>query len=101
LCSTPKILTTYPCGIGHSSTHSLPSPGLLAASIMLEAAVNHDGFDGLFSGYSGAYVPEILSALRQIGAPYTHALVERAIAVAYPDGYPRSEEHTSELQSLA
>jgi len=77
----------------------LPSKSRVACCIhMLEAAVNHDGFDGLFSGYSGAYVPEILSALRQIGAPYTHALVERAIAVAYPDGYPEDPaEHQDEL----
>jgi hypothetical protein len=67
----------------------LPLKSQVACCIhMLEAAVNHDGFDGLFSNYSGAYIPEILSALRQIGAPNTLALVERAIALAYPDGYP-------------
>ena len=80
----------------------LPSKSQVACCIhMLEAAVNSDGFDGLFFNYSGAYIPEILSALRQIGAPHTLALVERAIALAYPGGYPDDPAEHQDTLSLS
>jgi hypothetical protein len=67
----------------------LPARAQVACCIhMLEAAVNHDGFYGFFFNVSGEYVRETLTALEHIGAPYTQALLERAVTVAFPDGYP-------------
>ena len=67
----------------------LPSKTQVAYCIhMLEANVNHDGFYGFFFNHSGEYVRETLTALQRIKAPTTHALLERAVAMAYPDGYP-------------
>jgi hypothetical protein len=42
----------------------------------------------LFFNSSGAYVQETLQALTAIGAIATRALLERAIAIGFPDGYP-------------
>jgi hypothetical protein len=54
----------------------------------LEAEVNNGGFHQLFFNSSGAYVQETLQALTAIGAIATRALLERAIAIGFPDGYP-------------
>jgi hypothetical protein len=53
----------------------------------LEAEVNNGGFHQFFAN-SGEYLPETLHALSAIEATATRALLERAAAVAFPDGYP-------------
>jgi hypothetical protein len=55
---------------------------------MLEAQVNNGGFHQFFFNLSGEYVRETLAALEHIKAPRTQALLERAVAIAYPAGYP-------------
>ena len=54
----------------------------------LESEVNNGGFHQFFLNSSGEIVPETLRALAAIGAPHTKQLFERAIAVAFPSGYP-------------
>ena len=67
----------------------LPTKSQVACFIhMLEAQVNNGGFHAFFFNVSGEYVRETLAALERIGAPITLALLERAVAVAFPTGYP-------------
>jgi Domain of unknown function (DUF4375) len=54
----------------------------------LEAEVNNGGFHQFFSNSSGEYVRETLAALSAVDAPKTRELLEHAIAVAFPGGYP-------------
>ena len=54
----------------------------------LEAEVNNGGFHQFFLNSSGELVPETLQALSAIGATGTKHLLERAVAVAFPSGYP-------------
>jgi len=54
----------------------------------LEAEVNNGGFHQFFLNSSGQLVPETLQALSAIGATRTKHLLERAIAIAFPSGYP-------------
>jgi hypothetical protein len=61
----------------------------------LEAEVNNGGFHQFFGNSSGELVPETLRALDAIGAPKTKALLEQAIAVAFPSGYPSDTSEVS------
>ena len=54
----------------------------------LEAEVNNGGFHQFFLNSSGELVPETLQALAIIGASRTKLLLERAVAIAFPSGYP-------------
>jgi len=62
----------------------------------LEAEVNNGGFYQFFFNSSGEIVPHTLHALAEIGAPDTKRLLEQAMAVAFPAGYP---EDPSSIQS--
>ncbi len=55
---------------------------------MLEPEVNNGGFDQFFSNSSGMVARETIQALSAIGAEKTRSLLERAIQIAYPKGYP-------------
>jgi len=55
----------------------------------LEAEVNNGGFHQFFFNSSGEIVPHTLHALSEIGALNTKCLLEQAIAVAFPAGYPK------------
>lgn len=64
----------------------------------LEAQVSNGGFHQFFTNSSGAYTRETLNALAAIGATGTRALLEKAIAIAYPAGYPADPaEHQDAL----
>ena len=54
--------------------------------------MNNGGFHQFFFNSSGEIVPETLNALSEIGAPLTRALLERAVGVAFPTGYPVNPE---------
>lgn len=54
----------------------------------LEAEVNNGGFHQFFSNSSGHYTKEALAALHAIEAYTTAELLDRAIKIAYPDGFP-------------
>jgi hypothetical protein len=60
----------------------------------LEAEVNNGGFHQFFLNSSGAYVSETIDALAAIGAEHTKNLLQRAVRVCFPQGYPaNSSEH--------
>lgn len=59
----------------------------------LESEVNNGGFHQFFLNSSGEIVPHTLRALSAIGAPGTKRLLEEAIAVAFPSGYPVDPAH--------
>ena len=54
----------------------------------LEAEVNNGGFDQFFLNTSGRFARQTVEALHAIGADHTSKLLESAIAIAYPEGYP-------------
>ncbi len=54
----------------------------------LEAEVNNGGFHQFFLNSSGELVPETLEALTAIGANETRRLLEQAVTIAFPNGYP-------------
>ena len=61
---------------------------------MLEAEVNNGGFDQFFLNSSGQFALQTLDALGAIGAPQTKELLQAALALSYPAGYPDdSSEH--------
>jgi hypothetical protein len=63
-----------------------------------ESKVNSGGFHPYFFNSSGEYVRETLQALAAIGAVTTCALLERAVAIGFPDGYPAdSQQHQERL----
>jgi hypothetical protein len=59
---------------------------------ILEAEVNNGGFHQYFANSSGMFALETIIALSEIGAPKTRALLEGAIKIAYPRGYPDNRE---------
>jgi hypothetical protein len=64
----------------------------------LEAEVNNGGFHQFFSNSSGEYVRETIQALVDIGAQETCELLKRAVAIAFPSGYPSdAREYESTL----
>jgi len=65
----------------------------------LEAEVNNGGFHQFFFNSSGEIVPHTLHALSEIGAPNTKRLLEQAMAMAFPAGYP--EDPTTIQSALA
>jgi len=68
----------------------------------LETQVNSGGFHQFFTNSSGAYARETLQALSAIGATRTRDLLERAIVIAYPEGYPSdAAEHQDALTNYA
>lgn len=56
----------------------------------LEAEVNNGGFDQFFLNSSGRFALQTVEALHAIGADHTSEILEEAIAIAYPDGYPEN-----------
>lgn len=67
----------------------------------LEAEVNNGGFHQFFFNSSGEYVQETLRALAAIRAIATRALLERAVAIGFPDGYPAdAQQHNECLASF-
>jgi len=62
----------------------------------LEAEVNNGGFHQFFLNSSGELVPETLEALPVIGANETRRLLEQAVAIAFPNGYPSGVGHVQE-----
>ena len=76
-----------------------PSTRIAYCLHQLEAEVNNGGVYQFFSNSSGEYVPETLQALSDIGAPRTRALLEQAVAIAFPGGYPA--DPTSFADALA
>lgn len=64
----------------------------------LEAQVNNGGFHAFFGNSSGLFVPHTLRALNEIGALKTKKLLEDAILISYPEGFPAdSRLHVSAL----
>jgi Domain of unknown function (DUF4375) len=64
----------------------------------LESEVNNGGFYQFFLNSSVEYVRETLQALAAIGAVATHALLERAVAIGFPQGYPAdAQQHQESL----
>ncbi len=62
----------------------------------LESEVNNGGFHQFFLNSSGEYVPETLRALNAIGAVTTRDLLERAVAIGFPKGYPADAKQHQE-----
>jgi uncharacterized protein DUF4375 len=75
------------CSKAELVTHPLRAQVALCMH-KLEAEVNNGGFHQFFLNTSGELVPETLQALSEIGAPKTKHLLERAVAIAFPSGYP-------------
>ena len=72
---------------------ALPRPTQVAACVhRLESEVNNGGFHQFFLNPSGQFVPQILDALQEIGALKTKHLLEQAVRVAFPAGYPAGAE---------
>jgi len=65
----------------------------------LEAQVNNGGFDQYFHNTSGMFALETKLALRTIGAIKTASLLEEAILIGYPSGYPADSSLHQELLS--
>jgi hypothetical protein len=66
----------------------------------LESEVNNGGFHQFFLNSSGEYVPETLRALNAIGAVTTRDLLERAVAIGFPKGYPADAKQHQEFSLL-
>ena len=64
--------------------------------LLLEMEVNNGGFHQFFSNSTGYFVPETIIALKQIGADSTAAILERAIMIAYPNGFPMDRNQHEE-----
>lgn len=62
----------------------------------LEAEVNNGGFHQFFFNSSGQLVPETCEALTAVGANETRRLLEQAVAIAFPNGYPADPERVRE-----
>jgi Domain of unknown function (DUF4375) len=68
----------------------------------LETEVSSGGFHQFFTNPSGAFTRETLKALTAVGATATRALLERAIAIAYPEGFPAdASDHQDALADYA
>ena len=80
---------------GPAHLESLSRPIQVACLVhMLEAEVNNGGFDQFFINSSGQFAIQTLDALEAIGAPQTKELLQAALALSYPAGYPDdSSEH--------
>lgn len=64
----------------------------------MEAQVNNCGFHAFFENSSGLFVPHTLRALNEIGALKTKKLMEDALLISYPNGFPSdSRLHASTL----
>ncbi len=81
---------------------SRPKPIQIAYCLhRLEAEVNNGGFHAFFGNSSGVFVPETLQALASIGATKTRKLLEDALLIAYPSGFPSdSSLHERELSDI-
>ena len=68
---------------------SLTKPVQVATLLhALEAEVNNGGFHQFLTNSSGYFALQTIDALRAIGAGKTKALLESALRLAYPGGYP-------------
>jgi hypothetical protein len=61
----------------------------------LESQVNNGGFEQYFVNFTDASEHFVAEALDRIGAPETAAICRRAIACAFPEGLPSSQEEIS------
>jgi hypothetical protein len=59
--------------------------------------VNNGGFFQFFTSSSGLFVPQTLNALAEIGASKTKDLLERAVGIAYPGGFPADPTEYDEI----
>jgi len=64
----------------------------------LEAEVNNDGFEQFFTNSSRLFVPQTLEALAEIGASKTSAILEKAVTVAYANGFPANQNEHDEIE---
>ena len=67
---------------------------------MLEGQVNNGGFDQYFFNTSGEYVYETLNALKEIKAPQTTGILNRAINVFPTLPIPKDTDQRRELMKL-
>ena len=58
----------------------------------VESEVNNGGFSQYFLNSSAESVPFVVEALETIGAPKTADICRRAIAAAFPEGVPSTQE---------
>jgi hypothetical protein len=73
------------------ASQSLPQK-VFSSIWAVESEVNNGGFSQYFLNSSAESASFVVEALETIGAPQTAAICKRAIAAAFPDGLPQSEE---------
>jgi len=66
---------------------------------ILEAQVNNGGFNQFFSNSSGYFALETLVALERIGATKTKQVLNQALSIAYPGGFPSEKDLHEEYLS--
>ena len=77
---------------------TLPRQSQVACCILaLEAEVGNGGLFQFFTNSSGLFVPQTLIALAEIGASKTKDLLEKAVGIAYPGGFPTDPEEYDEV----
>ena len=77
---------------------TLPRQSQVACCIhALEAEVNNGGLVQFFTNSSGLFVPQTLNALEEIGASITRDLLEKAVGIAYPGGFPADPTEYDEI----
>ena len=69
-----------------------PPQKVFSALWAVESEVNNGGFSQYFFNSSNESAHFVAEALEIIGAPETADICRRAIAVAFPEGLPQSEE---------
>lgn len=92
------------CGRNDLLAHA-PRDRVALCLHLLESEVNNGGFHQFFLNSSGELVPETLEALTAIGANATRRLLEQAVAIAFPNGYPtiagRLQEELADLNNVS
>ena len=102
---TEEVVRVYPedfdnlyLTVGNISDFERLDDGQRAAFciLLLEMEVNNGGFHQFFNNSTGYFVPETIMALKQIGADSTAAILEKAIVIAYPNGFPTDRSQHEE-----
>jgi hypothetical protein len=70
---------------------------IFSAIWAVESEVNNGGFSQYFLNTSAESAPFVVEALESIGAPKTASICNRAIAVAFPTGLPKTPEAISSV----
>ncbi|HEY5364470.1 MAG TPA: DUF4375 domain-containing protein [Aestuariivirga sp.] len=79
-----------------------PAQKVFSSIWELEGQVTNGGFSGYFMAEKVAAIQFVAQALREINAPKTAAICDKAIALAFPHGMPISEElKASHLAAIA